>query len=130
MEQKNIVDLLYKDESYAIRGALMKVYNTLGAGFSEQVYQEALQVEFLRQDIPFEREVDLDIYYDGIKLRTHYRADFICYDKIIIELKAVSALDDGNRAQTRNYLKATGYKLAFLVNFGNNDGIEIERRLG
>ena len=123
------MDLIYADESYKIRGAILQVYNTLGSGFLEPVYQEALEIEFQRRGIPYEREVDLDIYYDDILLEKKYRADFVCYDKIIVELKAVSALDDGNRAQVRNYLKATGYQLGLLVNFGDNNEVVIERRL-
>ncbi len=123
------MDLIYADESYKIRGAILQVYNTLGSGFLEPVYQEALEIEFQRRGIPYEREVDLDIYYDDILLEKKYRADFVCYDKIIVELKAVSALDDGNRAQVRNYLKATGYQLGLLVNFGDNNEVVIERRM-
>lgn len=123
------MDLIYADETYKIRGAILQVYNTLGSGFLEPVYQEALEIEFQRRGIPYEREVDLDIYYDDILLEKKYRADFVCYDKIIVELKAVSALDDGNRAQVRNYLKATGYQLGLLVNFGDNNEVVIERRL-
>lgn len=123
------MDLIYADETYKIRGAILQVYNTLGSGFLEPVYQEALEIEFQRRGIPYEREVDMDIYYDDILLEKKYRADFVCYDKIIVELKAVSALDDGNRAQVRNYLKATGYQLGLLVNFGDNNEVVIERRL-
>ena len=121
--------IIYSKESYKIAGAAMKVYNTLGCGFLEPVYQEALEIEFQRRGIPYKREEALDIYYDGILLKKKYIADFVCYDKIIVELKAVCELDDGNRAQVRNYLKATGYKLGLLINFGDSDGLVVERRL-
>ena len=107
----------------------MAVYNKLGCGFLESVYQEALEIEFKQRGIPYKRECDIGIYYDGILLNKTFRADFVCYDRIIIELKAVSCLDDGNRAQMRNYLKATKYKLGLLINFGSPKGVIIERRL-
>ena len=125
----NTMELIYADETYKIRGAIINVYNTLGCGFLEPVYQEALEIEFERMGITYQREVELDIYYDGILLDKKYKADFVCYGKIIVELKAVSELDDGNRAQIRNYLKATGYKLGLLVNFGDANEVVIERRL-
>ena len=107
----------------------MKVYNTLKPGFLEAVYQEALEIEFKRQQIPFEREKELKIYYDGIELKQTYRADFVCYDNIIVELKAVAQLDDAHRSQVCNYLCATGYKVGLLFNFGHYDGLEVERKV-
>ena len=121
--------LLYQNESYAIRGAAMKVYNTLGCGFLEAVYQEALEIELDKRHIPYEREKELEICYDGIKLGKKYVADFVCYGKIILELKAVKELDDSHRSQLYNYLKATGFKLGFLINFGKYDELQIERRV-
>ena len=117
----------FKEETYRINGAAMKVYNTLKPGFLEAVYQEALEIEFKRQQIPFEREKELKIYYDGIELKQTYRADFVCYDNIIVELKAVAQLDDAHRSQVYNYLCATGYKVGLLFNFGHYDGLEVER---
>ena len=119
--------LYYKSECYAITGAAMHVYNELGFGFLEAVYQEALEVEFKKRNIPYEREKELTIYYEGQPLEKKYYADFVCYGKIIVELKAVSALDGTNRIQVFNYLKATGYKLGLLYNFGHTDGLEWER---
>lgn len=119
----------FKEETYKINGAAMKVYNTLKHGFLEAVYQEALEIEFKRQQIPFEREKELKIYYDGIELKQTYRADFVCYDNIIVELKAVAQLDDVHRSQVYNYLCATGYKVGLLFNFGHYDGLEIERKV-
>lgn len=119
----------YKEETYKINGAAMKVYNSLRHGFLEAVYQEALEMEFVKQGILYEREKELEIYYDGKKLKQTYRADFVCYNKIIVELKAVSVLDDTHRSQVYNYLCATGYKVGLLFNFGHYDGLEIERKV-
>ncbi len=122
--------MIYKSkESYAITGAAMQVYNTLGIGFLEAVYQEALAIELTKCGIPFEREKELKIYYDGKELMTSYRADFVCYGDIIVELKAVSELNDSHRSQVYNYLKATGFKLGLLYNFGHADGLEYERKV-
>jgi GxxExxY protein len=123
------MSLIYQNESYAIRGAAMRVYNVLGSGFLEAVYQEALEIELDKRHIPYEREKELEICYDGIKLGKKYVADFVCYDKIILELKAVKELDDSHRSQLYNYLKATGFKLGFLINFGKYDELQIERRV-
>ena len=121
--------VIYKEESYKIVGAAFEVYNKLGHGFLEAVYQEALEIEFQRQGIPYEREKELKILYDDVELKQTYKADFVCYGKIIIELKAVSALDDAHRSQVYNYLHATGYKLGLLYNFGCSDELEKERIL-
>lgn len=80
----------FKEETYKINGAAMKVYNTLKHGFLEAVYQEALEIEFKKLVIPFEKEKELTVYYDGVELKQTYRADFVCYDNIIVELKAVA----------------------------------------
>lgn len=119
----------YKEETYRINGAAMRVYNTLGHGFLEAVYQEALEIEFKKQEIPYEREKEIVITYDGIELEHTYRADFVCYGKIIVELKVVSKLDDAHRSQLYNYLCATGYKVGLLYNFGHYEGLEIERKV-
>ena len=121
--------IVYKDESYKIIGAALKVYNMLGPGFLEAVYQETLKIELQRQGIPYEREKELKIYYDGIELKQTYRADFVCYDKIIIELKAVSCLDNSHRSQIYNYLRATELNLGILINFGHTGGLEWERKV-
>ncbi len=111
-------EIVYKEESYKIVGACMKVHSKLGPGFLEAVYQEALEKEFIAQEIPYEREKSLSLFYEGKKMDKGYRADFVCHDKIIIELKAVSFIAKDNFKQTRNYLKATKYRLGILVNFG------------
>ena len=113
-----MVNLVYKEESYKIIGACMEVYKTLGCGFLEAVYQEALAIELKRQGIPFQQEKELNIAYKGIELDKKYYADFVCYGKIILETKAVKEICDNYRAQIINYLKATKMKLGLLVNFG------------
>ena len=110
--------IVFKEESYKIIGACMEVHKTLGCGFLESVYQEALAIEFRHQRIPFEQEKELTITFKGIKLDRKYYADFVCYGKIILETKAVKELCDNHRAQIINYLKATKMKLGLLVNFG------------
>ncbi len=121
--------LYHSNESYAINGAAMQVYNVLGHGCLESVYQEALAIEFTKRGIPYQREKELKIYYDGKELQQTYRADFVCYDDIIVEIKAVSELDGSHRSQVYNYLKATGFKLGLLINFGHYNGIQIERKV-
>ena len=119
--------IVFKEESYKIVGAAFKVYNTLGHGFLEAVYQEALEIEFQKQGIPYEREKELKIHYDGVELKQTYKADFVCFGKIITELKAVNAIDDAHQSQVHNYLHATGYKLGLLLNFGCPYELEKER---
>jgi GxxExxY protein len=111
-------DLIYKDEAYEIIGAAMAVHRELGPGFLEAVYQEALEIEFQLRDIPYERERQLNIDYKGHTLSKHYNADFVCYNKIIVETKAICDLSTKDESQLLNYLKATGYKLGILINFG------------
>ena len=119
--------IIYRQESYEIIGAAFDVYNKLGHGFLEAVYQEAFEIELKKREIPYEREKEIKIYYDGQELKQTYKADFVCYDKIIVELKAVSELDESHHAQVYNYLHATGYKLGILLNFGCSDGLEKDR---
>ncbi|MCI0472544.1 MAG: GxxExxY protein [Ignavibacteria bacterium] len=97
----------------------MKVHSNLGNGFLESVYQEALNIEFERNEIPNIPEKELIINYDGIVLTKTFRADFICFDKIIVELKAAENLSNDHIFQVLNYLKATGFKLGLILNFGN-----------
>lgn len=105
-------------DTYAIIGAAMEVHSTLGHGFLEAVYQEALAVELTQRNIPFGREVELDILYKDQKLPISYRADFVCFDSVIVELKAIAALGNNETAQILNYLKATGFARGVLHNFG------------
>ena len=121
------MDILYKDESYKIVGACFEVYKDKGCGFLEPVYQECLTIEFTIQNIPFVEQLKLSLEYKGRPLKQTYEPDYICYEKIIVEIKAVSKLTDQHRAQVHNYLKATGYKLGLLVNFGHYPKLECER---
>ncbi|MGO9482316.1 MAG: GxxExxY protein [Candidatus Kryptoniota bacterium] len=111
-------DLIYKEESYQIIGACMEVHKELGPGFLEPVYQEALSYELGSRNIPFEKEKALKIGYKGKVLEKTYIADFVCFDKIILELKALKELLPEHESQVLNYLKATAYRLGLLVNFG------------
>ena len=110
--------ILLKDESYNIIGACMAVHRELGCGFLEAIYQEALEYEFQLRNIPYVREKQLDVLYKGHFLDKKYQADFICYERIIIELKAIQALTSLHDSQLINYLKATSMQLGILVNFG------------
>ena len=110
--------IIYKDESYAIIGACMKVHRALGPGFLEAVYEEVVEKEFIIQNIPYKRQVKLDLYYEGVQLKKYYRADFVCYDSIIVELKAVTQIPSVFYAQLQNYLKCTNMELGMLINFG------------
>lgn len=121
------MDIVFKDESYAIMGVCFEVYREMGCGFLESVYQECLALEFGFQDIPFRDQVHLELSYKQNTLTQKYVPDFICYDKIILEIKAVTQLDDTHRAQVHNYLKSTGHKLGLLVNFGHHPQVEWER---
>ena len=111
-------NLIYKEEAYKIIGAAMAVHSELGCGFLEAIYHEALLLEFDMQGIPYNSEVELTIEYKGIELKKKYCADIICYDKIIVELKAINTLDSVHESQVLNYLKATNFKLGLLINFG------------
>ena len=112
--------LIYEEETGKIIKACMNVYNELGNGFLEAVYQEALAIEFGLMNIPFRREVKIDIFYKGKKLSKEYFADFICYDTIVVELKAVSKLINANKAQVLNYLHGTKLAVGLLINFGES----------
>jgi GxxExxY protein len=121
------MSIVYKDESYAIMGACFEVYKEKGCGFVEPVYQECLEIEFEIQELPFKPQQELVLTYKNRQLKQKYVPDFLCHDKIILEIKAVEKLIDKHRAQVHNYLKATGYKLGLLVNFGDYPKVEYER---
>jgi GxxExxY protein len=122
-----VTGIIYKQESYAIIGACFEVYNEKGCGFLEPVYQECLGIEFEYRQIPATVKPSLTLNYRGRKLTQTYQPDFVCFGKIIVELKAVSALANEHRAQLLNYLNATGFELGLLVNFGHYPGLEYER---
>jgi GxxExxY protein len=122
-------ELIYKDESYAIIGACFAVYKDTGCGFLEPVYHECLEIELEFQRIPFLSKPPQTLQYRGRTLVQKFSPDFICYDKVILEIKAVSALINEHRAQLLNYLSATDCKLGLLVNFGHYPRLEYERLL-
>jgi GxxExxY protein len=122
-----MTELIYKKESYAIIGACFEVYNDKGCGFLEPVYQECLAIEFEYQGLPAIAKPSLTLIYLGRILAQTYQADFVCFEKIIVELKAVSVLTDEHRAQLLNCLHATGFELCLLVNFGHYPKLEYER---
>ena len=123
----NDTSIIYKDECYQIYHAIYEVHNKLGNGFLESVYQEALEIELIKQDIPFESQKMIHIYYDDKALKQYFKADIICFDKILLELKAVSKITNEHKAQLINYLTATKIKLGLLVNFGTYPKVEICR---
>jgi GxxExxY protein len=118
--------LLFADETFRIRAAVFEVHKTLGSGFLEAVYQESLALEFAGSGIPFAALRQIPLNYKGISLTQRYTADFVCFEKVIVEIKAVRELAPEHRAQTMNYLKATGMRLGLLINFGGPSA-KIER---
>ena len=127
MNEMNVENnkILYKDENYAIRGALFEVHNNLGPGFAEDVYQLALETELKIRDIPFEAQKEYEISYKGIVLNKTFRTDIICYGKIILELKSVKNILPEHMAQILNYLRISDLKMGMLVNFNSYPELEI-----
>ena len=119
--------LLYREEIYRIQGAVFEVYRAMGAGFLEAVYQECLALELARRGVAFAAQRPVSLDYKGVRLRQTYTPDFVCFEKIILELKAVRQIAPEHRAQSLNYLRATGFRLALLINFGATPRVEIER---
>jgi GxxExxY protein len=119
--------IIYKLESYEIMGACFEVYKEKGSGFMESVYQECLEIELGERKVPIQVQPELLLAYKCRPLKCRFKPDFICYDKIILELKAVTALADEHRAQVQNYLRAAKMKLGLLVNFSHYPKIEYER---
>ena len=122
-----MAELLFKDEVYAIQGAIFDVYNEMGAGFLEPVYQECLALEFQSRNIPHRAQAPLNLSYKAQSLTQIYRPDFVCFEHIILELKAIETLAPPHRAQILNYLKASDLRLGLLVNFGASPKVQIER---
>ena len=119
--------LLYRDEVYAIQGAIFDVYREMGNAWHEEVYQQCMERELELRGIPFESKKGLPIFYKGEPIEKKYIPDLFCYGKIIIELKAVGQLANEHRAQLLNYLRITRCKLGLLVNFGAYPKVSIER---
>ncbi len=119
--------MLYPDESYQIMGACFEVHNRQGCGFLEPVYQECLEIELEYQNIPFVAQRELQLTYRDRVLKETYKPDFICYDKVIVEIKAVNQLVEKHEAQVINYLNATDYEIGILINFGTHQKLESKR---
>ncbi len=119
--------ILYKEESYQIMGAMFEVYREMGCGFLEPVYQECVEIELTDRKIPYVAHVQLKLKYKHHELRSKYIPDAVCYECIVLELKAVKEITDQHRAQVHNYLKATGYRLGIIVNFGHYPKLQYER---
>jgi GxxExxY protein len=122
-----VKDVIYAEESYKIIGACFNVYRDKGVGFLEAVYRECLEIEFEYQGIPYIAEKELPLEYRGKRLKKTFKPDFICYEKIIVEVKAISKLVGEHRAQILNYLHASKMALGHLVNFGHYPKLEHER---
>lgn len=120
-------EIIYREESYRIMGACFEVYREKGCGFLEAVFQECMELELSSQEIPFQAHPLLKLAYKGQPLKQTYSPDLVCFDRIVVELKAVSKLTDEHRAQVHNYLRATGHRLGLLVNFGHFPKVEAER---
>jgi GxxExxY protein len=121
------MSLLFEEETYAIRGAIFDVYKEMGCGFLEAVYQECLEKELFKRNIPFQSQVELQLGYKGETLKQTYKPDLICFGQVIVELKAVREISPEHKAQLINYLKTTNLKLGLLINFGSHPKVEIER---
>jgi len=119
--------MLFPDESYRIMGACFEVHNRMGAGFLEAVYQECLAIEFGEAGIPFVQQPSITLSYRGRSLGCGYRADFVCYGSILVEIKAVDQLAPTHEGQVLNYLNATGLDLGLLINFGSHPKLESKR---
>ena len=124
---KTMGEILFKDESYKIMGAMFEVYKEMGCGFLEQVYQECVELELKEQQVPFVAQAQVELKYKHHQLNSKFVPDLICYGKIVLELKAVKLITDEHRAQVHNYLKATGVRLGIIVNFGHFPKVEYER---
>lgn len=119
--------LIFEEETYAIRGAAFAVYKEMGCGFLEAVYQECIEKELTLRNIPYVAQPELRLTYKGEQLAQIYKPDLLCFDKIIVELKALKELGPGHKAQLLNYLKASTLKLGLLINFGAHPNAQIER---
>ncbi len=122
-----MAELIFKDEVYAIAGAAMDVYYTMGIGFVEPVYHAAMDVELDRRRIPFVSEQKLEVFYKDVKLKKQYFADFVCYEQIIVELKVVPRITNIEVAQLLNYMKITRKRVGLLFNFGAEPRLEWKR---
>jgi GxxExxY protein len=122
-----MAELLLKDEVYAIIGAAMEVYNNLGPGFGEAIYQDAIEIEVASRMIPNNPQQEIFVFYKGQKLKSFFKPDLICYEKVVVELKALDRLTSLEESQLLNYLKATGMPVGLLINFGAKSDLEWKR---
>ena len=113
-----MAELIFKAESYKIIGACLNVHKKLGSGFLESVYSEALEIEFRKTEIPYQREKRLPVFYEDLKMKKYFVADFVCFESIILELKATKITTEADFKQTLNKIKATHFQLGILINFG------------
>lgn len=120
-------EIILKDEVYAIAGAAMEVYYVLGPGFSEPVFQEAMEIELARRNIPFVAQKSLAMEYKGVVLKRPHYVDLFCYDQIIVELKALDRLSNIEVSQLMNYLKISKMRVGLLINFGSRPKLEWKR---
>ena len=120
-------ELKYKEEVFAVIGAAIDVHRELGAGFLESVYQEALEIELRARKVPFVAQQAISVRYKGLTLKKQYFADLVCFERIIVEIKALPHLSGTERAQLLNYLKGTGYPIGILINFGSHGKLEWKR---
>ncbi len=120
-------EIIFKDECYEIQGAVFDVYREMGCGFLESVYQECLEKELKHRNVPFKSQPELKLIYKGEELQQTYKPDFVCYEKIILELKSVKEIAPEHKSQVINYLKSTGMKLGLLINFGDYPKVSITR---
>ena len=120
-------DFPLKEETYQILGACFEVYNEMGRGFLEPVYQECLELELQLQEIPFESQITLQLEYKGHKLEKKYQPDFICFESVVVEIKAASSLAIDHEAQLLNYMTAGGFEVGLLINFGHYPKLEYTR---
>lgn len=127
MKHERREKILFKEESFALQGAIYDVYREMGSGFLEAVYQECLAIEFRRRKVPFEAQKNLPLAYRGEPLQQVYRADVVCFNTIVVKLKVVRDLAPEHKAQGLNYLKAAGLRLGLLVNFGHHGKAQIVR---
>lgn len=127
IQKSSEVEFLYKDESYALLGAVFEVYKDKGCGFLEDVYHECLEIELRELKIPAVSKPKLELEYKGHRLRKMYESDLICYGKITLELKACKSIDSAHIAQLHNYLKATGMRVGYVINFGSYPKASFQR---
>jgi GxxExxY protein len=122
-----MTELLFKEEVYKIVGAAIEVHRNLGSGFLEAVYQEALEIEFCEQKVPYQAQAELNILYKNRILQKKYNPDFLCFQEIIVEIKALAQLSGTEESQIINYLKASGKRVGVLINFGSVGKLEWKR---